>query len=795
MTKTEVSREFKKVIEFLRYGYHLQAAKLLFKKAETPFPIMNHEDYNDIECAKAFWIALIYLVFEDTVEAKIIFNALALYNENNQLGIVARRRNFILSSNYKGKETNIDIIAVDNKDLSEEAVDKLEDSLSKMEKSHIIDLIMRFLEIDNKEEFFISACKKYTHIVPGKRYRCVDISKISSYPEQCSQIVYVKRTKNFSFCGRKKEIDTISDNFANGFNTQILYGMGGSGKTQIALQYAYSRKNEYDTILWIDSTSYYEFIKECKDILKLYSKGVDADSIKNLSVLIKYFCDFVNSRTRCLVIFDNVDYLDKDSKEAQKSIDLLQRIIATGEANFLLTTRCNCDYNGAKRIEVTVFSSELSVEYLQSKTGLVPDDNAKQLAGRLGYLPLALDYVGSYIATQQISYKNYLDLWDGQGTKLFDKKDYAEKTIRQAFKITLDKLRENPEEYDKVMYLLEICAKYKLEYFPIKSFSEYYKGLKDELLQYYRTLIKQGKNPTNSFEDGFVGNSSVHMYKMIEACDDYSEKWECISEENKGNIFIDYPDESFLMLQDELERGEAIRSLTKYSLVSWNGEVLIMHPMLAEIIMDEFAVGQKDDFSIYSFKAEIYDYHGDKESYNKYERLALENKMNIVETTIDSVSDHPVDLEFNSVDLLLEETVKLYPVFVRLLNYADEEMIKRGMRIWFKISKYIYDTDDITHLKEKMLSYERVFYNRLSWQLGHFIIWRRYPTPLERKQSQADYIYECTQIRDFTDSPRLSSAKAAIDVWDIDETDSYKPDGDPSWRVLACKDLSKYNLE
>ena len=38
MTKTEVSREFKKVIEFLRYGYHLQAAKLLFKKAETQNP-------------------------------------------------------------------------------------------------------------------------------------------------------------------------------------------------------------------------------------------------------------------------------------------------------------------------------------------------------------------------------------------------------------------------------------------------------------------------------------------------------------------------------------------------------------------------------------------------------------------------------------------------------------------------------------------------------------------------------------------------------------------------------------
>ncbi|RYC74822.1 NB-ARC domain-containing protein [Candidatus Nanosyncoccus alces] len=793
MPKQKPTQLYTHIIEALKEGCYLQAAKFLFERAKIGYPQMSSDQYDEKECAKAFWIGLTYDKFEESIDSEIVFYCTGLYSDYFALGAEARRQKFFVESNYKGKRSDLGSLSVNNRDLPKNKLKSKAKDLYKTEDARLNSLIQHFMDKPEKASFFKYACIKYTMIIPGKRTR-IAITLKSKY---ANKIFFVNRIENLIFCGREDILNKIKENFDNDNSPciQLLYGMGGVGKTQIALKYAYLNRDEYNTVVWINATDISKLIDDCKTFLKENDKDSDVNTLDDYDSVLIAFNRFINSRANYLLIIDNADYLDKDNENAVIAKNALTKLISANTGRVLITTRCNSEFHGIKRIKIDLFNPSLALEYLELKSGRKRNANAKQLAEKLGYLPLALDYVGSYIATQQISYKDYLDLWDRQGTKLFDKKDYAEMTIRQAFKITLDKLRENPEEYNKVLYLLEICAKYKLEYFPIKSFSDYYKGLKDELLQYYRTLIKQGKNPTNSFEDGFVGNSSVHMYKMIEACDDYSEKWECISEENKGNIIIEYPSESFLMLQDELERGEAIRSLTKYSLASWDGEVLIMHPMLAEIIRDEFAVGQKDDFSIYSFKADIYDYHGDKESYNKYERLALENKMNIVETVIDSISDHPIDPEFNSVDLLLEETVKLYPVFVRLLKYSDEDMIKRGMSIWFKISKYIYGTDDITHLKEKMLYYERIFYNRLSWQLGNFIIWRRYPTPSERRQSQTDYIYECTQIRDFTDSPRLPSAKAAIDVWDNDETDSYKLDGDPSWRVSACKDLSKYNLQ
>ena len=783
------------IIEDLRKNVFEDVVNELFKTAEVSIPKIDEETDSRVECAKAFLIWLAISRFGISIESDIVLCHMGLLKGYSTItGLQDRRKKLFIESNYLFSGRNG---TFESKDMTENELNYQANQFNKVDKPLLEKMMQHFDSLDNKPKSYIQACNRYleithnSHMVRQVRLPIPSFSTRLNVP-----IRHIKRLDNPNFCGREKELNEIDNFFSSKQSRKILIlsGMGGVGKTQISLKYAYLHQQEYSTVVWLDAMDFKRMIDHCRKFLLEYTK-LGKDNLSDSEDVRVQFRRFINSRSNSLLIFDNADYVCCSEKDFINSQKKLASFIPTGNVHVIITTRNNNIFSNLKRVSVDVFEQNLAVEYLYNKTGLEPNNDAVILVEKLGYLPLALDYVGAYIFEQKISYKDYLNLWDKYGTALFDREGYAETTIRQAFKITLDKLRENPEEYDKVLYLLEICAKYKLEYFPIKSFSEYYKGLKDELLQHYRNLIEQGKNPISSFEDGFVGKSSVHKYRMIEACDDYSEKWECISEENKGNIIIDYPSKSFSMLQDELERGEAIRSLTKYSLVNWDGNVMIMHPLLAEIIRDEFAVGQKDDFSIYSFKAEIYDYHGDKESYNKYERLALENRMNIVELAIDSTPSKPINPEFNSVELLLEETVKLYPIFVRLIKYADEDMIKRGMRIWFKITKYIYGTDDITHLKEKMLYYERIFYNRLSWQLGHFIVWRRYPTPSEREQSQTDYIYECTQIRDFTDSPRLSSAKAAIDVWDIDETDSYKLDGDPSWRVSACEDISKYNLE
>ena len=64
--------------------------------------------------------------------------------------------------------------------------------------------------------------------------------------------------KNHAFFGRESELDRLKDQLkpgssSEGLSTASLCGLGGVGKTQIALEYAYRFLRDYDHILWVSA--------------------------------------------------------------------------------------------------------------------------------------------------------------------------------------------------------------------------------------------------------------------------------------------------------------------------------------------------------------------------------------------------------------------------------------------------------------------------------------------------------------------------------------------------------------
>ena len=62
--------------------------------------------------------------------------------------------------------------------------------------------------------------------------------------------------KNKSFFGRGEELRHIEErlhpaNISDGLKSLAIYGLGGIGKTQTALAYAYSKVDELDVVLWV----------------------------------------------------------------------------------------------------------------------------------------------------------------------------------------------------------------------------------------------------------------------------------------------------------------------------------------------------------------------------------------------------------------------------------------------------------------------------------------------------------------------------------------------------------------
>ena len=787
MPKQKSTQLYTHIIEALKEGCFLQAAKFLFERAKIGYPKIDSEQYDEKECAKAFWIGLTYDKFEESIDSEIVFYCTGLYSDYFVLGAEARRQKFFVESNYKGKRSDLGSLSVNNRDLPKNKLKSKAKDLYKTEDARLNSLIQHFMDKPEKVSFFKYVCIKYTMIIPGKRTR-IAITLKSKY---ANKIFFVNRIENLIFCGREDILNKIKENFDNDNSPciQLLYGLGGVGKTQIALKYAFLNRDKYNTVVWINATDISKLIDDCKTFLKENDKDSDVNTLDDYDSVLIAFNRFINSRANYLLIIDNADYLDQDNENAVIAKNALTKLISANTGRVLITTRCNSEFHGIKRIKIDLFNPSLALEYLELKTGLKRNAYAKQLAEKLGYLPLALDYVGAYIATRRITYKDYLTLWDKYGTELFDKKGYSEKTIRQAFHITLDKILDNTDESAVALDLLMICAQQKLDYLPIKSYLDLVEEDHRHKVNCFREWLKTGQYldtfyfPAPDSKDG-----KFYQYRLVEIIDDDTIKYECLSEPCKGQTIIQRTNKTTKLLSDELTRGEIIRMLSEYSLISWNGDVIIVHPMLMEIIFDEFVNRDRlfdDSYLFFSYNATLYHRFGNTRLALKYEYKALCKALDSFERNIRITES--IIKKYGGIDKVAEPIVWFTDVFQRILKYGDDTLIKRAIEYLFSFTKLLYDIDDIAHCKETVLRYEKDFFNQLSWQLGCPIIWKRYPTPSECKQLRVDSICEATEIEDYNNAPHLESAKAAIDIWCYAKSDINKIKDNSNWRIAAIR--------
>ena len=265
--------------------------------------------------------------------------------------------------------------------------------------------------------------------------------------------------QNIHFTGRDDTLRSIHECFRRGESgslTQTISGLGGVGKTQIALEYAYRFAGEYDTVWWIIMETTESAYKGVIDFVKKYKllRGED-----DFTVIINAFLSWFENNGNWLLIFDNVE----DIKTIEPFIP------KKNNGNTLITTRSTQRYVG-KRVDVDVFDEPVAVAFLRDYTGINDEANAKLLARRLGYLPLALELAAAYIAVSPTTdFKEYLSLLE-RGLEVLDEgvsiTDYG-RTIRATWQISLDKIQS-----ESARQLLHMCAYFAPDNIPLSAFVE-----------------------------------------------------------------------------------------------------------------------------------------------------------------------------------------------------------------------------------------------------------------------------------------------------------------------------------
>lgn len=202
-------------------------------------------------------------------------------------------------------------------------------------------------------------------------------------------------SRNANFTGRIGLLDELRADLQSA-RIKALTGLGGIGKTQLALEYSYQYQNDYDIVWWFRSeltTTILDDYALMAERLKL--PGWETGDVNLMAEVAR---TFLENQTRWLLVFDN----------AQGPDDLRTFLPRGGGGHVILTSRNPSWGNLARPIEVPEFERSESVGFLLRRTGQDDGEAADKLAYELGDLPLALEQAGAYMETTAKPLTEYL---------------------------------------------------------------------------------------------------------------------------------------------------------------------------------------------------------------------------------------------------------------------------------------------------------------------------------------------------------------------------------------------------
>ena len=226
--------------------------------------------------------------------------------------------------------------------------------------------------------------------------------------------------RNLYFTGRERilaRLHTVlsAQNIVAVSQTRAISGLGGIGKTQTALEYAYRHADEYDMVLWVRADSHEALVAQFAGLAAHFGLPNHTDADQNrLAKAVKRHLETQEEQV-WLLIFDNVD-----------DMALVQEFLPTrGNGAILLTTRLPAVGKHMRKIKLDKLSPEESIQFLlgrvsaaeEQKREALPETErqaAEHLCALLDGLPLALDQAAAYIEEYGCSLAEYVGLYQQQ---------------------------------------------------------------------------------------------------------------------------------------------------------------------------------------------------------------------------------------------------------------------------------------------------------------------------------------------------------------------------------------------
>ncbi|MER5795281.1 FxSxx-COOH system tetratricopeptide repeat protein [Streptomyces sp. NPDC001980] len=263
--------------------------------------------------------------------------------------------------------------------------------------------------------------------------------------------------RNTTFVGRQSLLGAVEDQLGAQDTAAVLphalHGMGGVGKSQLALEYVYTHQHDYKVICWIPAERESLVLAGLATLavhLGVASTERDSVGVPAAGTAVPAALEALRSGVpydNWLLVFDNAE-----------DVEMVRGYFPpNGPGKIIVTSRNRAWERVATPLPVNVFERRESVELLQKRSPDLSAEEADRLAEALGDLPLAVEQAGTWHAVTGMPVHEYLELLAQRSPEVLEldpAPDYPV-SVAAAWDVSLERLREsNPG----ARQLLDICA-------------------------------------------------------------------------------------------------------------------------------------------------------------------------------------------------------------------------------------------------------------------------------------------------------------------------------------------------
>ena len=272
------------------------------------------------------------------------------------------------------------------------------------------------------------------------------------YPRSTPK-VWNLRARMSTFTGRKSVLETLRSKLTDGTVTAVLpqavFGLGGVGKTALALEYAYQYQHDYDIVWWVRA----EQRNIANEDLAALGERLDiqtSDNINAAAELTKEALRAGRPYNRWLLIFDNAD-----------KPEVLQPLLPAGTTGHVLVTSRNSAWAASfGSLEVDVFTRTESVEHLTRRIEGLSADEADRVADELGDLPLAVELAAAWLGESGMPVEDYIDRLRNEVSVTLESgraRDYEDSVIA-TWRVAIENVRRSSPAAARLLQLFAFCG-------------------------------------------------------------------------------------------------------------------------------------------------------------------------------------------------------------------------------------------------------------------------------------------------------------------------------------------------